>query len=148
VGVRNSGVMKAAVMYEGMTGNTRALAGKIGDELRSRGVEATVCPITSIDLQAVSDADIVFVGSWTDGLFLVGQRPGRAGRIQTMPTLAGKKTVVFCTYALHPGKVVAKLSALVAYRGAEVIGGMAVRRDDLTQGAIDIVEGTLAAVSV
>ena len=140
--------MKAVVIYESLTGNTRTLAGKIGDELRARGIAATVCPITNIDLQAVSEADVVFVGSWTDGLFLIGQRPGRAGRIQTMPTLADKKVAVFCTFALHPGKVVAKMTHLLQHRGAQVIGGMAVRRDDLDQGAIDIVEGTLAAVWV
>ncbi len=136
------------MIYESLTGNTRTLAGKIGDELRVRGITATVCPITNIDLQAVSEADVVFVGSWTDGLFFVGQRPGRAGRIQTMPTMAEKKVAVFCTFALDPGKVVAKMTYLLQHRGAQVIGGMAVRRDDLDQGAIDIVEGTLAAVLV
>ena len=141
-------VMKAAVIYESMTGNTRALAGKIGDELRSRGIETSVSSITNIDLQAVSEADLVFVGSWTDGLFLVGQKPGRSGRLKVMPTLAGKKTIAFCTFALHPGHVVDKLTRILEHRGAEVIGGMAVRRDDLTQGAIDIVEGALAAVLV
>jgi hypothetical protein len=40
------------------------------------------------------------------------------------------------------------LSRILEHRGAEVIGGMAVRRDDLSQGAIDIVEGALAAVLV
>lgn len=136
------------MIYESMTGNTRNLAGMIGDRLRDRGIDATVCPITAIDLQAVSAADVVFVGSWTDGLFLVGQRPGRAARIQTMPMLSGKKVAVFCTFALHPGHVVAKMTTLLQHRGAQVIGGMAVRRDDLAQGAIDIVDGTLAAVLV
>jgi hypothetical protein len=140
--------MKAAVIYESMTGNTRSLAGKIGDELRSRGIETSVSPITNIDLQAVSEADLVFVGSWTDGLFLVGQKPGRSGRLKAMPTLAGKKTVAFCTFALHPGHVVSKLTQILEHRGAEVIGGMAVRRDDLAQGSLDIVEGALAAVLV
>ena len=115
--------MKAAVIYESMTGNTRALAGKIGDELRSRGIETSVSAITNIDLQAVSDADLVFVGSWTDGLFLVGQKPGRSGRLKVMPTLAGKKTIAFCTFALHPGQVVDKLTRILENRGAEVIGG-------------------------
>ena len=146
--MRNSAAMKAAVIYESMTGNTRLLAGKIGDELRARGVETSVSPITNIDLQAVSDADLVFVGSWTDGLFLVGQKPGRSGRLKVMPTLAGKKTVVFCTFALHPGNVIAKMTSIIEHRGAQVIGGMAVRRDDVTQGALDIVDGALAAVLV
>ena len=43
-----------------------------------------------IDYQALSDADLVIVGSWVDGLILVGQRPGRLGRITAMPALAGQ----------------------------------------------------------
>ena len=140
--------MKAAVIYESMTGTTRALAGKVGDELRARNIETSVSSITNINLQAVSDADIVFVGTWTAGLFVVGQEPGRSDRLKAMPTIAGKKTVVFVTFALHPGKVVSKMTRLMEHRGAQVIGGMAVRRDDLTQGALDIVEGALAAVLV
>lgn len=140
--------MKAAVIYESLTGKTRTLSGLMAAELRARGVETSVSPITAIDLQAVSEADLVFVGSWTDGLLFIGQKPGRSDRLKTMPTVAGKKTVVFCTFAIDPGHVVQKLTTLVESRGAQVIGGMAVRRDDLAQGALDIVEGALAAVLV
>ena len=64
------------------------------------------------------------VGGWVDGLFVVGQRPGRAGRIAKMPALAGKRAVVFLTYALDPGKALQKLSDAVAAAGADVLGGV------------------------
>ena len=69
--------MRAIVIYESLTGNTRRAGHYIAAELTQAGVEATACPITEVNLQALSEADLVVVGSWTDGIFVVGQRPGR-----------------------------------------------------------------------
>jgi hypothetical protein len=140
--------MKAVVIYESLTGNTKKLSQLIGQELRARGVTVTaVCPITAIDLEAVSEADTVLVGSWTDGFFVVGQRPGRGGRMaERLPAIRGKKAAVFCTFALNPGKVIDKMTRFVEIRGGEVIGGMAIRRDDLEGGAADFVDRLLTAV--
>jgi flavorubredoxin len=141
--------MKAVVIYESLTGNTRRLAELIGGQLAARGVTVTaVSPITSVDYEAVSEADTVLVGSWTDGIFVTAQRPGRAGRLGSrLPSIAGKKAAVFCTFALNPGKVIDKLTRLVEQRGGEVIGGMAIRRDDLEEGAADFVDRLLAALT-
>jgi hypothetical protein len=97
-------------------------------------------------MQALSEADVVLIGSWTDGIFVFGQRPGRVGRIKAIPQLVGKDALVFCTYALNPGKVLEKLSAVVRGLGAHVIDGLGVRRDDLAGGARDIAELVMVAV--
>ena len=131
--------MRAVVIYESLTGNTRKTAGFIGRELVRAGVPATVCPITGIDYQALADADLVIVGTWTDGILVVGQRPGRAGRIRKLPVMRGKRCAVYCTYAIDPGKTLDKLTALLEERGADVIGGMAIRRTRLEEGAKDFV---------
>lgn len=141
--------MKAVVIYESLTGNTQRLAELIGGELQRRGVTVTaVSPITGVDLDAVSQADTVIVGSWTDGIFVAAQRVGRGGRLGSLlPAIRGKKAVVFATFALNPGKVVDKLTRIVEQRGADVVGGMAVRRDDLEGGAVDFVDRLLAALA-
>ncbi|HEX9259371.1 MAG TPA: flavodoxin domain-containing protein [Acidimicrobiales bacterium] len=139
--------MKAVVIYESLTGKTRHTAEVIGGELTRRGVEATVCNVTHVDLDALSAADIVLVGSWVDGIFVVGQKPGRASRLHGLPAMGGKKAVVFCTFAINPGKTIDKMTAIVEGRGAEVVGGMAIRRDDLDGGARDLVERLLDALA-
>jgi hypothetical protein len=78
-----------------------------------------------------------------DGLFFIGQRPGRAGRFAKMPALAGKKAIVFMTYALDPGKALQKLSDAVTARGAEVLGGLTIRRDKLDTGVADLADRIL-----
>jgi hypothetical protein len=139
--------VKVVVIYESLTGHTRTLAGLIAEQLVSQQHEVlAVNSVTAVDLQALSAADVVIVGSWTDGILVVGQKPGRAGRLRKIPVFVGKKAFVYCTYALNPGKTIEKLSGIVASRGGEVIGGLAVRRNGLEQGAKDIVEDLLAAV--
>jgi flavorubredoxin len=140
--------MHAVVIYESLTGNTRRAAEMIAAELTDAGVGASVCPVTQVDYQALSIADVVIVGSWTDGVFVVGQRPGRSHRLRALPVMDRKRCVVYCTYALNPGKTLAKLSRIMQERGAEVLGGMAIRRNDLEGGARELVQRLLTAVSV
>jgi hypothetical protein len=136
----------AVVIYESLTGNTRKAATLITSELIAQDVDAVACPVDHIDYQALSQADIVIVGAWTDGLIFVGQRPGRAHRLRAMPVMDGKRALVFCTYAIDPGKVLEKLTAIVESRGADVLGGMALRRDRLQEGARQFVSRLLEAV--
>jgi hypothetical protein len=139
--------MQAVVIYESLTGHTRHAAECIGRELVASGGTATVCPILAIDYQALSEAELVIVGTWTDGAVFVGQRPGRAGRLRKLPALVGKRSVVYCTYAVNPGRTLEKLTAIVEERGATVLGGLAIRRDRTDAGARDLVGRALAAVA-
>ena len=138
--------MHAIVIYESLTGNTRKAADLIAEELRAGGHDAVTCPTFDIDYAALQRADLVVVGGWTDGLFFVGQRPGRASRLRKLPALRGKRAVCFVTYALDAGHTLEKLSAIVEGLGATVEGGMTIRRDKLVEGARDFADRVLANV--
>ena len=138
--------MKAMLIYESMTGNTKKAAEHIAEALQKRGVSVTaVSPTTNINYQALSNADLVIIGTWTDGLFIVGQRPAKAGRLRLLPAMKSKQAAVFCTYALDPGRVLQKLTTIVEGLGADVIGGMSIRRSDLAAGALEFVDRLLAS---
>jgi hypothetical protein len=139
--------VRAIVIYESLTGNTKKASEALAAGLTARGVETVACPIKHVDYQALQAADLVVVGGWVDGLLFVGQRPGRAGRYRQMPAIAGKRTVVFMTYAIDPGKALEKLSAAVSARGGEVVGGMAIRRDRLAEGVDELVDKLLDVVA-
>jgi hypothetical protein len=138
--------MNVAVLYESLTGNTRRAAELMEAELTRAGVEATVSPVTRPDYQAMAVADMVIVGSWTDGMVVIGQRPGRAYRIRALPVLDRKACVVYCTYAINPGRTLDKLTRIMEERGARVLGGMAIRRSDLEGGAREFVSRLLEEV--
>ena len=138
--------MNAAIIYESLTGNTRRAAQVIGRELTKAGVSVSVRPITDIDYQALEVADLVIVGTWTDGIVVAGQRPGRAQRLRRLPVLDRKRCLVYITYAIDPGKALQKLSRLMEERGANVIGGMAIKRSNLEAGARDFAARLLEAL--
>jgi hypothetical protein len=137
-------VQNAIVIYESLTGNTRRAGDRIARELQGAGISATACPITHIDYPALAAADTVVVGTWTDGMVLFGQRPGRGGRIwMKLPAIDRKRTALYCTYAVAPGKTLEKLGVLVSGRGGDVIGGYAIKRSKVDAGAATFVERLL-----
>lgn len=123
--------MNVVVIYESMGGNTRRAAELIGGAASFLGAEVEVCPVTAIDLHALARADLAFFGSWTDGLFLFGQRPGRVGRFRGLPWLDGKRAVPFCTYAVNPGGTIPKLGRILEDKGAFVLRGQAFKRSEI-----------------
>ena len=70
-----------------------------------------------------------------------------ANRLRALPVIDRKRCVVYCTYALNPGKTLAKLTRIMEERGAQVLGGMAIRRNNLEGGAREFVDRLLAAVA-
>jgi flavodoxin I len=138
--------MRAVVIYESLTGNTARAARLIADEVAARGVDVAVYPITDIGLKDLAEADIVFVGTWVDGLILFGHRPGRAGRIKSMPVVDGKRVAAFMTYAIHAGKALDRFATVLEERGATVVARALIRRDHLEAGVEDFVSSSLATV--
>jgi flavorubredoxin len=138
--------VKALVIWESLTGTTRKAAERIATGLREGGVATSVSSVAAIDLAALSAADVVVVGSWTDGLVLVGQKPGRQSRLWSMPYLTGKRAFVYCTYAVDAGHAVDKLADIVRERGAEIIGGQKVHRFHLERDCEAVVAQVLAGV--
>src|SRR3954467_13260741 len=100
--------MKAVVLFESMTGNTKRAAELIGGSAAAAGDEVHVRSITDIDFAAVAAAHVGDAGTWVDGLVLFGQRPGRSGRLRKLlPVLDRKPVAVFNTYAINAGKALA-----------------------------------------
>jgi flavorubredoxin len=139
-------VTRAVVIYESLTGHTARAARLIGEAVAAEGVEVAIYPITDIGLKNLAEADIVFVGTWVDGLVLFGHRPGRAGRIRSMPVIDGKRVAAFMTYAIHAGRALDRFAEVLEERGATVVGRMLLRRDRLEAGIDDFVRGALATV--
>ena len=141
--------MNTIVIYESLTGNTAKAADIIGGELVAAGLAVgAVCPTTEIDYQALSDADLVVLGTWTDGIFVVGQRPGRAGRLRKLPALAGKQAVAYCTFALNPGHTLDKMGKILEAKGADTIGGYAINRRHIADGSKEFVDRLAGALAL
>jgi hypothetical protein len=128
--------VKVAVVYESMGGNTKRAAELVAGTATFLGAGATVMPITDLDYGVLAEADLIFFGTWTDGAFLFGQRPGRAGRFKKLPWLDGKRVALFCTYAVKAGGTLPGLARIVEGLGAEVVGWRAIKRSSIDSATI------------
>jgi flavodoxin len=138
--------MQIAVVYASRTGNTRRAAELIGTAVEERGHSVTIQSVDDLDYKALADADLIVLGTWVSGHFVIGQKPGDARRLAKVPKLTGKPVAVFLTYALNPGSALGKLEKALVREGADVIGGYAWKRSALPAGIEDFVDGVLGAV--
>jgi hypothetical protein len=72
----------------------------------------------------VSEADLICVGSWVKGLFIIRQHPteGTMRFIEQLGDLSGKSVVVFCTYKLAIGSTMHQMTKALEEKGAKVVG--------------------------
>jgi flavodoxin len=126
--------MKAAILVESLTGNTWKAGEMIAGQLQQAGWEITALSrVREPDYAALQAADLVLVGTWIHGLFIVGQTPWALGTLAKLPVMKGKKAAAFCTYALNPGNSLQKMTNVLDSLGAEVLGGLALHRAKLPQ---------------
>jgi flavodoxin len=141
--------MKAALLVESLTGNTWKAADLIADKLRQERWSITgMSRVGEPDLAAVQQADLVLVGTWTHGLFVVGQAPFGAPKIANLPTMRGKKAACFLTFALDAGSSIDKLTAALRQTGADVAGGLEIKRNHLDEHTDLFVERLLDVVQI
>jgi hypothetical protein len=138
--------MNVVVIHQSRTGNTQRAAELIGGAVAATGATVTVRPVTNLDYGELALADLVFVGTWVDGLFLFGHRTGDAGKVSQIPRLWDKKVVAFMTHAVNPGNAADKLAALLIENGAEVVAARSLNRRRLEVEAPAFVAEVLAAV--
>ena len=134
------------VIHQSRTGNTRRAAELIGGAVAATGATVAVRPVGNLDYAELALADLVFVGTWVDGLVLFGHRPGDAEKVSQIPPLWDKKVVAFMTHALYPGNAADKLAALLSGNGAEVVAARSLNRRHLEVEAPAFVAEVLAAV--
>jgi flavodoxin len=141
--------MKAALLVESLTGNTWKAADLIADKLQQERWSITgMSRVGEPDIAAVQQADLVLVGTWTHGLFVVGQAPFAAPKIANLPTMRGKKAACFLTFALDAGKSIDKLTAALRQTGADVAGGLELKRNHLDEHTDLFVERLLDVVQI
>ncbi len=141
--------MKAAILFESLTGHTRTAGELIAANLQQQGWGITgVSPVRRPEMLSIQDADVVIVGTWVHGLFVVGQAPWGLGAIAGLPALRGKLAATYCTFAINPAKTLDKLDAAVTRLGADVIGGLALHRSKPPAHAEEFAARLIANVPV
>lgn len=116
--------MNIAIVYDSKTGTTAKAANAMSQKLAALGHTCSVKSISQADVAEIAKADLICVGSWVQGLFIVMQHPtaGVMQFIERLGSLSGKKAVVFCTYKIAPGSTLSKMAQALEAKGATVAG--------------------------
>jgi flavodoxin len=145
----SSWAVNIVVTYNSRTGNTQRAAELIAGASSMAGVDnVVVFPVERANefFSELAEADLVFVGTWTDGLILFGHRPGGAAKIRDLPKLWNKRVAAFATYAVKPGDITDKFAALLERQGATVITSAALHRKRLETEVTDFVADSLSSI--
>ena len=113
---------KAAVVYRSRTGRTRAYGEAIGAHLRGLGVDVTVASIGECDMHALADVDLLLLGCWTNGLYVVMQHPDQpwVAFARDLPSIRAR-VGLFTTYRFATGSMFSRMRAELRGRTPEPV---------------------------
>ncbi|MCF8332272.1 MAG: flavodoxin domain-containing protein [Bacteroidales bacterium] len=100
--------MNIVIIYNSKQGTTRAYAGEIADYLQTKGQHnVKIFSIEDADTEAIDDANVILIGSWTSGLYFFGQKPDKKWKqfAKSLPELNNKTVGFFTTYKLLTGSM-------------------------------------------
>ncbi len=137
--------LKVVVIHQSRTGNTKRAAELIGGVAEAAGTAVAVRPTTNIDMAELAEADLVFVGTWVDGLILFGHKPGDAMKVRSIPKLWNKRVAAFMTYVFNDTGTTEKFTKLLQGHGADVVAARSLNRRRLETEAADFAAEVLAS---
>jgi flavodoxin len=116
--------MNIAIVYESSTGTTARAAEAMGKAFTALGHQCQVQSVSKADPAAVAKADLICIGAWVKGMFVIGQHPsgGSLMFIDRLGSLAGKQVVVFCTYKIAAGSALSQMAKALEKKGATIAG--------------------------
>jgi len=102
--------MKACILFISRTGNTKRFAEAISELLSAPVFNIADAPEPSI----VNDFDLLVIGTP-----VMGMRPAPEVQsfVKHLPECTGKKTILFCTYAIKQGGTLKVLEKELAMKG-------------------------------
>jgi flavodoxin len=102
--------MKACVLYISRTGNTKRLAEAISELLKAPVFNIADAPEPSV----TQDFDLIVIGTP-----VMGMRPAPEVQsfVKRLPECTGKRTILFCTYAIKQGGTLKILEKELTQKG-------------------------------
>jgi flavodoxin len=114
--IKEQGMASALVVYRSHTGVTRKYGEEIAAYLSSKGVDARAVSVGECDLDAPAGVDLLLLGCWTSGLFVIRQHPDGPwlSFVRAMSPATGPRLALFTTYKLATGSQFPKMRAALA----------------------------------
>jgi flavodoxin len=116
--------MKIAIVYDSSTGTTAKAAEAMSNTFEAQGHQCQVQSVAQADPADFAEADLICIGTWVKGLFIIRQHPteGTMRFVERLGNLSGKNAIVFCTYKLAIGSTLRQMANPLESKGATVVG--------------------------
>lgn len=124
--------MNIVIVYDSQTGTTKKAAVSMGEAFRKHGHQCQVLSISDANPQSFIRANLICVGSWVKGWFILRQHPTDAimNYLSELKGVTGKDAIVFCTYKLAAGHTLRKMAEGLEGQGVRVVGMFKFRGPD------------------
>jgi flavodoxin len=108
---------KAIVVYNSKNGTTKNYGEEISDFLKKKDFDSRAVSINECSSEEIANSDYVFLGCWTSGLFIFGQKPEQewVDFVQKAPDLSDKKVGLFTTYKIATGSMFKRMKKYLRY---------------------------------
>jgi flavodoxin len=140
--------MKALVIYHSKTGTTKKMAEAIGEQIQKNQMDVVIRSIHEVSEQEIQTASHLYMGSWTNGFMLFGQKPHKdwsnfAFRLQKDNS---KKVMLFATYKLRTGSMFSKMQSQLSIKGFRINkAALKSKNGDLSEKHKELINKSLAA---
>jgi flavodoxin/ferredoxin len=116
--------MKTSLIYFSQTGNTRKVARALGEAFDGEGHDLKSVTLRKARPEDAARADLVGVGT---PCFMSRAPKPVLDYLEGLPSLDGRKAMVFATSGGGPGRVLYEMTERLRQKGAEVVGGIIIR---------------------
>jgi flavodoxin len=115
--------MKVFISYLSKTGITRRYAAEMDSYLRGEGFGTEFKSVFDAGPEMVESADVILLGAWCHGLFVVLQHPDRdwVKFARRLPDLSAKKVALFTTYKLATGGMFRRMKKHLKLAGGQQV---------------------------
>lgn len=126
---------QALIIYSSRTGVTREYGEEMAKFLRQNGLETNVRDLDEWKEEEVKAADLMLIGCWTSGLFVILQHPNNEWKkmVRGLPDLSGKRIGIFTTYMLASGSMFRNMIRHLKPTGAVVLKKLKSREGGLSE---------------
>lgn len=113
--------MKATILYQSKKGRTATWARAMAMYLWRKGVHVSLSAISDYKPEQLHDTDILFLGCWTSGWFVVNQHPSKIWieASRELPSSLPPYLVLFTTYKIRTGSIFRKMLKFLNLSGIQ-----------------------------
>ena len=130
------------IVYQSRTGTTKRFARAIAGHFNQYLFQIKVFSIENADKDAIRLADILFLGCWTNGAFIILQKPDKEWQTfaESINNIDNKKIILFTTYKIATGTMFRNMQKHLKLKNDNILFCLKSRNGALNKSTVEKLE--------